>query len=165
MQELVPLAERIAVLLKERRETIAAAEGSSGGLISAALLAVPGASAYCLGGAIVYTRAARQALLAIPETALAGLRPATEAYALLLAHTTRERFAATWAIAESGAAGPTGNRYGDPPGHSCIAIVGPVESAVTIETGHSDRPRNMRAFASAALDLFRRSLAEAPAAN
>jgi nicotinamide-nucleotide amidase len=163
MQDLVARAERIALLLKLRRETIATAEGASGGLIGAALLAVPGASAYCLGGAIIYTRAARQGLLAIPEAALAGLRPSTEPYALLLARTARERFGASWAIAESGAAGPTGNRYGDAPGHSCIALVGPIERAITVETRVSDRLENMRAFSAAALDLCLRSLAEAPA--
>src|SRR5687768_4231993 len=103
MQELMPLAEQVAALLKERRETIAVAESSTGGLISAALLAVPGASAYFLGGAVIYTRAARTALLGIQDEALAGMRASTEAYATLLARTVRERFATTWGLGESGA--------------------------------------------------------------
>src|SRR5437660_366599 len=103
MDEALSLAERIGQLLTERKETIAVAESSAGGLISAALLAVPGASAYFLGGAVVYTRTARSALLDIPESALEGLRPSTEAYALLLARTARARFSSTWAIAETGA--------------------------------------------------------------
>ena len=150
MQDLMPRAEKAGLLLKERRETIVIAESSTGGLISAALLAVPGASAYFLGGAVVYTSTARRALmgLAMPE----GMRASTEAYALHLAKTARERFDATWALSESGAAGPTGNRYGDAAGHSCIAIVGPSERTITIETGQSDRVANMRAFAAAALD-------------
>ncbi|HXP31507.1 MAG TPA: CinA family protein [Stellaceae bacterium] len=158
MQGLLPRAERIALLLKRRGERMAVAESSTGGLISAALLAVPGASAYFLGGAIVYTATARRALLALDETALAGLRPSTEAYALLLARTTRQRFGADWVIAETGAAGPAGNRYGDPPGHSCIAVAGAAERAGTVETGSPDRPANMRAFAAAALDLLAQSL-------
>lgn len=158
MLDLVRQAEKLAALLKERRETIAVAESSTGGLISAALLAVPGASAYFLGGAVVYTRQARRALLGIPDEALAGMRAATEPYALLLARTARQRFAASWSIAETGATGPTGNRYGDAPGHSCLAVAGLVERAVTLETGSADRLANMRAFSAAALDLFSQSL-------
>ena len=158
MQDLLPLAEKVAALLKERRETVAVAESSAGGLLSAALLAVPGASAYFLGGAVVYTYAARGVLLDLPSTALTGLRPATEPYALLLGRTVRQRLSATWGLGETGATGPAGNRYGDPAGHACLATAGPVERALTIETGQVDRLTNMRAFASAALDLFAQSL-------
>lgn len=154
MQELIPVAEKVAALLKDRRETIAIAESSTGGLISAALLAVPGASAYFLGGGIIYTGVARTALLDIPAEALVGMRASTEAYALLLANTARRRFSASWGVGESGAAGPTGNRYGDAAGHSCLAVSGPVERARTLETGRSDRVENMYAFATAALDLL-----------
>ncbi len=154
MNELLLLAERAAGLLKTRGETVAVAESSTGGLISAALLAVPGASAYFLGGAVIYTHVARRALLAIPDEAMAGIRASTEPYALLLARTARERFATSWGIGESGATGPTGNRYGDAAGHSCIAIAGTAETAITLETGASDRQANMRAFSAAALDLL-----------
>src|SRR5437660_6587667 len=143
MQDLIARAEKIARLLKDRRETMVVAESSTGGLISAALLAVPGASSYFLGGAVVYTQLARTSLLEIPDTAMAGMRAATQPYALLLARTARQRFSATWALAESGASGPSGNRYGDPAGHSCIAIVGASERAVTLETGNADRLSNM----------------------
>lgn len=159
METLQPLAEKVAALLKQRGETIAVAESSTGGLLSAALLGVPGASAYFLGGAVIYTHVARRALLAIPDEAMAGMRASTEPYALLLARTVRERFAASWGIAESGATGPTGNRYGDAAGHSCIAIAGAGKTAITLETGERDRVANMRAFAAAALDLLVRQLA------
>src|SRR5213592_821251 len=138
MNDLVDLAAKIAAVLTTRRQTIAIAESSAGGLISAALLAIPGASAYFLGGAVVYTRTARSALLDIPESALEGIRPSTEPYARLLARTTRTRFGSTWAIAETGATGPTGNRYGDAAGHACIAIAGPVETSRTLETGSAE---------------------------
>ena len=157
-QKLMTCASLVAQLLTERRETIAIAESSTGGLISAALLAMPGASAYFLGGAVIYTQAARRALLNIPDSAMAGMRASTEPYAQLLAHTARERFAATWALSETGATGPTGNRYGDAPGHSCIAISGPDERAITIETGSTDRYANMSAFTAAALDLLMQAL-------
>jgi PncC family amidohydrolase len=159
MRDLVPHAEKVAALLKERRETVAVAESSAGGLLSAALLAVPGASAYFLGGAVVYTYAARGVLLDLPSAALTGLRPATEPYALLLGRTVRQRLSATWGLAETGATGPTGNRYGDPAGHACLAVVGPIERALTLETGQTDRLENMHAFAAGALDLFAQSLA------
>ncbi len=161
MREFAPLAKRIASLLKARGETLAVAESSTGGLISAALVAVPGASAYFLGGAVVYTRLSRRVLLGIPDTALADIRPATEAYAQLMARTARDRFTASWGLAETGATGPTGNRYGDLAGHACVAIVGPLERSVTLETGQSDRQANMRAFAGAALDLLLSCLGEA----
>jgi nicotinamide-nucleotide amidase len=158
MQDLVRRAERAAAMLKERRATLVVAESSTGGLMSAALLALPGASSYFLGGAVVYTRSARASLLDIPDTAMAGMRAATEAYAVLLARSARQRFSATWALAETGATGPTGNRYGDPPGHSCVAVVGASERAITLETGSADRLSNMFAFSAGALDLLAAAL-------
>ena len=152
--ELEPLAAQAARLLTARRHTIAIAESSTGGLVSAALLAVPGASAFFLGGAVVYTRKARQVLLDLPEAALADMRPATEAYALLLARTARERFGADWALAETGATGPTSNRYGDPAGHCCLAVAGETERSTMLATGDADRRRNMQAFAEAGLSLL-----------
>src|SRR5471032_1880002 len=154
METLLPLAEQVAILLKQRRETIAVAESSTGGLIAAALLAVPGASAYFLGGAVVYTRVARRVLLDLPDTAVTGMRSASEPYALLLARTASQRFEASWGLSETGATGPTGNRYGDAAGHSCLAIAGPIERAVTLETGNGDRRANMDAFSKRALELL-----------
>jgi PncC family amidohydrolase len=158
IEPLDTLAAELGQALKDRKETVAVAESSSGGLISAALLAVPGASAYFLGGAVVYTGKARMVLMDLPREAVAGMRSASEPYALLLARTARERFGATWGISETGAAGPSGNGYGDAPGHTCIAISGPVETAITLETGEADRDANMTAFAAAALDLLKRAV-------
>ncbi|MEJ2377122.1 MAG: CinA family protein [Pseudolabrys sp.] len=155
MQSLLPLAEKIAARLKQGGETVAVAESSTGGLISAALLALPGASAYFIGGAVVYTRASRAALLGITDAEMSSLRSASEPYALLCAWRMRERNGASWGLAETGAAGPTGNRYSDAPGHSCIAVAGPSrERAITLETGGSDRQANMHTFAARALELF-----------
>jgi len=160
MKDLVSIAEKISAVLTERRQTIAIAESSTAGLISAALLAVPGASAYFLGGAVVYTRQSRRVLLDIPDAALDGMRPSTEPYALMMARTARERFSSTWALAETGATGPTGNRYGDAPGHSCIAIAGSTEQAMTLETGKPDRLENMHAFTAAALNFLLKAVAK-----
>ena len=154
MKELVSIAEKIAAALIARKQTIAIAESSTAGLISAALLAVPGASAYFLGGAVVYTRQSRRLLLDIPDAALDSMRPSTEPYALMMARHTQQRFATTFALAETGATGPTGNRYGDAAGHSCIALAGLAEGAMTLETGKSDRLDNMNAFTAAALNFL-----------
>jgi nicotinamide-nucleotide amidase len=162
MTELSTMAATLGALLKQRQESIAVAESSAGGLISAALLAVPGASAYFLGGGVIYTQAARRAFLRVPDETLQGMRASTEAYALLKARTVRELLGATWGLAETGASGPTGNRYGDQPGHACLAVAGPVERTLTLETRHGDREANMWAFAKAALELLESSLRYLP---
>jgi PncC family amidohydrolase len=156
---LAPYAQAVAELLKARGETVAVAESSAGGLISAALLEVPGASAYFQGGAVVYTAKARMALLGLRREDVAGMRSSSEPYALLLARTARENLGATWGLSETGAAGPTGNPYGDAAGHSCLAISGPTEMAITIETASPDRAANMVAFSEAALKLLQSALA------
>ena len=160
MKDLIGIAEQIATKLIARKHTIAVAESSTGGLIAASLLAVPGASAYFLGGAVVYTREARRTLLDIPDAALTGMRSASEPYAALLAQTVRRRFAANWGLAETGAAGPTGNRYGDAAGHVCLAVASAdgKTRVKTIETGSSDRQGNMETFAAAALDMLMAAL-------
>ncbi|HUO13211.1 MAG TPA: CinA family protein [Caulobacteraceae bacterium] len=158
MNGLAPIAEALAERLKARSETVGVAESSSGGLVSAALLAVPGASAYFLGGGVIYTGKARMALLGLRREDVAGVRSSSEPYALLLARTVRENLGATWGLAETGAAGPTGNGYGDAAGHTCVAVSGPAEMALTLETGSPDRAANMEAFARAALELLQSAM-------
>lgn len=160
MSRLSDLASAVVPLLMAGRQTIAVAESSAGGLISAALLAVPGASAYFLGGAVVYTQIARRTLLGVPDDMVRGIRSSTEAYALAKARAVRALTGATWGLSETGASGPTGNRYGDAPGHACLAVSGPVERALTLETGAADREANMWAFAAAALGLLESCLRE-----
>ena len=154
MPDLSEFAAAVGALLKARGATVAVAESSTGGLVSAALLAQPGASAYFRGGAVVYTREAKQRLSGLTDADIAKKRAATETHALLLAQRIRERMEADWGIGETGATGPTGNRYGDAAGHTCIAVVGPREKVITLETGQNDREANMWAFARAALDLL-----------
>ena len=151
---LAGLGAGAGTLLKERGQTVAVAESSAGGVISAALLAVPGASAYFKGGGVVYTGASKQTLVAVPDEAMEEARAATEPHAIHLARAARNRLGSDWGIGETGAAGPIGNRYGDQPGHTCIAVSGPVEKAITLATGSDRREENMWAFASAALDLL-----------
>jgi nicotinamide-nucleotide amidase len=162
LQDLLPQAERIAAKLKARNETVSVAESSTAGMISAALLAIPGASAYFIGGAVVYTRQSRTELLRVTEAefaAMTGITPSTEPYALLFARKIKERLSTTWAVGETGTAGPTGSRYGHAAGHSCVAVIGPNgERSLTVETGKSDRVDNMRAFSIAALGLLEKAL-------
>src|SRR3546814_906520 len=138
-------------LLKARGETLAVSESSAGGLVSAALLAVPGASAYFMGGGVIYTHPARRALLGVRLRDHPGVRSSSEPFAAIAAEAMRTRLETTWGLAETGAAGPTGNRYGDAAGHTCVAVAGPVARRFTLETGSADREANMWAFAEAAL--------------
>ena len=158
MADWYELALEVGALLNDQGQTVAVAESSSGGLISAALLSVPGASAYFKGGGVCYTGAAKQILMAVSDADMKKERASTETHALVLARSAASRLGADWGIGETGAAGPTGNRYGDAPGHCCVGITGNREKAITIETGSEDRPANMVAFTDAALTLLRECL-------
>lgn len=160
LPSLASLAARVAESLRERGESVAIVESSAGGLVSAALLAIPGASAYFVGGAVVYTRKAAKGLLGLTADDVIGMRAETEPYANLIAGKIRERLRASWGLCESGAAGPSGSGYGDSPGHVCIAVAGPNSRSRTIETGLSNRPANMDIFARQLLSLFDEALQE-----
>jgi len=154
MESLTTLGSAVGALLTERKQTLAVAESSAGGLINAALVAVPGASSYYLGGCIIYTATGRETLLGILPQEMAGMRSASEPFARLLARRVREKLGTTWGLSETGASGPRGNRYGDPAGHACIAVSGPVEMVATIETGSGAREANMWVFARRAVELL-----------
>jgi PncC family amidohydrolase len=158
MNELTTLGRSVGELLKSTKDTLAVVESSAGGVISASLLAVPGASAYFRGGMVTYTRESRQALLAGGIEQFNGVAPSSEAFALALARSARQTLGTTWGIGETGAAGPTGNRYGYDAGHACIAVAGPVELSAMIETRSGNRELNMWTFAAAALELLEKAL-------
>ncbi|HXG18456.1 MAG TPA: CinA family protein [Methylomirabilota bacterium] len=158
MRDLTTKGQAVGALLKQQKQTIAVAESSAGGLISAVLVAVPGASEFFLGGSVIYTLQARRLLLNLKDEEFTGVRPSTEEYALRMARAVRQLFGATWGLSETGASGPTGNRYGDPAGHACIAVSGPVERVVTVETRHSGREANMWMFTEAAIELLETSM-------
>lgn len=153
------MAGGIGALLKEKGATVAVAESSAGGLISASLLVVPGASAYFLGGGVVYTRTARRALLDLPEEVIT-MNAGSEEYALILARAVRDRFEADWGLCETGATGPTGSRYGHDAGVAAIAVTGPVTKKQRVDTGHNDRMKNMEEFGLELLKLFEAALEE-----
>ena len=165
MHDLQTLGARAAALLVQRGETVVVGETSAGGLISASLLAIPGASAYFVGGAVTYSGRSIRGLAGISTDRMRadGIRSSSEPYALLLATEVRARHGRVdWGLSETGAAGPDGNPYGDPPGHTCMAVVGKVTMVRTLRTGSNDRVANMWAFAEAALALLVEALETAP---
>lgn len=157
------LAEEIAALLIERGDTVAVAEGTSGGLVSAALLWVAGASKYYRGGGVLYTLPSRIALAGVPAESYANYRGTTPALLSELTEAVRARLDATWCIGESGLAGPTGGRSGAAPGRTTVAVAGPVTRAEVIETGTDDRGENMVRFTTIALTYLRNAILDAPA--
>lgn len=156
------LAEEIAALLTERGETVAVAEGTAGGLVSAALLWVAGASRYYRGGGVLYTLPSRIALAGVSAEQYANYRGTTPELLATLGEAMRARLDATWCIAESGLAGPTGGRSGAPPGRTTVAVAGPVARTQVIETGTTDRGENMVRFTTLALRFLRDAIREAP---
>lgn len=159
MKTLLPLAAEIGARLKDRGETVAVSESSSGGLISAALLAAPGASAWYRGGGVIYTAQAFKGLMGLTKEDIEGMRSSSEPYARFMAGTIRTKLRATWGLCETGAAGPSGNPYGDAAGHTCVAVIGETfQTSRTLETGDPDREENMRRFAMEALELMREAL-------
>lgn len=160
METLLPLSADIGARLKARGETVGISESSAGGLISAAILAIPGASSWYRGGGVIYTPQAFRGLLGLTRDDLGDMRSSTEPYARMLAGTIRDKLRATWGLCETGASGPSGNMYGDAAGHTCVAIAGPdgYIASRTLETGLNDRELNMRRFAMEALDLLHETL-------
>ena len=158
MPNLDEMGTSLGALLKEKGETIAIAETSAGGLISPSLLSIGGASAYFLGGGVLYTYESRNKMLDLPQDTFDGMRPSTEEYALRIARAAREHLGSTWGVGETGATGPKGNRYGDDAGHSCIGVSGPRDAVITLETGSADRVANMWAFTQAALELIEKTV-------
>lgn len=161
MQTLIPIAKELGQVLIDRGETVGVSESSSGGLISAALLAVPGASKFYRGGGVIYTPQAFKGLMGLTKEDITGMRSSSEPYARFMASTVRQKLRATWGLCETGASGPTGNGYGDAAGHTCVALVGhDLEMSATLETGLSDREENMRLFAKEALNFMLTQLRE-----
>ncbi|MEG9268043.1 CinA family protein [Qipengyuania sp. Mu-71] len=153
-------ALRIADLLRQRGEKVAVADGATGGLVAASLLTVPGALDFFVGGGVVYSFRARDILFDLPRDAYAGMRGASEDYALLQARAIRDNFGAQWGLAESGSVGGSSHPSGAPAGRSCAAVAGPggFEFTRRTETGSDDRIANMEAFARAALQTLEDAL-------
>lgn len=148
-----------AKLLTEHKHTVSVAESSTGGLIAASLLSVPGASRYFMGGTVIYTIKSRREFLDLNMERVKQLNPLTEEMALEFARAVRAKLDTTWGIAELGVAGPGGTPYSDATGISVIALSGPVNASVTVKTQSNDREKNMKEFSDAALLLLVETLA------
>ena len=159
IEDMHPIAARIAERLKARGEKIAVADGATGGLVSASLLTVPGAMAFYIGGGVVYSARSREVLFDLGPKAFAGTRPVTPDYALVQARGIRDRFGVEWGLAESGSVGGSVHPGGVGSGTSVVAVVGPgVELTRLTETGSDERIANMQAFTAAALALLEEAL-------
>lgn len=165
MDSLLPLAEKAADLLKSRAEKIAVGESSVGGLVSAALIAQAGASAFFLGSTVIYTREAGRVLRDRSTLKLEGLEPLKPEFAQAMADGFKVQMGSDWATSEMGAAGPAGSPYGPKPGTAVVAVSGPVSKARLVETGSADRVENMRLFGKAQLELLIECLDEASASS
>ncbi len=154
------LTEEIAELLSGRGETVAVAESTTGGLVSAALLSVAGASRYYAGGGVVYTLKSRTELAGVPAEQYENYRGTTRDMLASLAESMRERLGATWCVAESGLAGPAGGRKA-PAGRTLVSVVGSVTAGEMLETGSADREENMSAFTTFALRTLRDAIVAA----
>ena len=157
------LVREVASLLTAHQETIAVAESTTGGLLSAALLWVPGASRYYGGGGVTYTLNSRTALAGVPAEMYANYQGTTPEMLAALAEAMRVRLGTTWCIAESGLAGPTSGRSGAPPGRTTMSVAGPLARTEVTETGLADREANMVEFATRTLRFLRNTLREAHA--
>ncbi len=160
LEELAAIGAEAGALLKARRQTIAVVDGSTGGLISASLLAMPGASAFFLGGSVIYSMKGRRIALGHEPGSLRGFTSATEPYALAQARLIRERLGADWGMAETGASGGSAHPLGVASGTSAIGLVGPdgIEASVLVTNASDNRLQNMQVFTRAALVLLRDTL-------
>ncbi len=159
-QDQSTLANEIASLLTERAETVCVADGTTGGLVSAALLSVAGASRYFAGGGVLYTLNSRIQLAGADPKLFIDYRGTTAEMLAAVAEALRQRLDATWCIAESGLAGPTGGRSGAPPGRTTLAVAGPIQRTEVVDTGLADREANMVEFTTLTLRFLRDTLLE-----
>ena len=100
------LAARIVSALGERGQTLATAESLTGGMLGAAITAIPGASVVYRGGIVAYATELKTVLLGVPAGLLARHGPVHPDVAAAMAAGVRDRLGATWGLATTGVAGP-----------------------------------------------------------
>lgn len=152
------LAEVLGQALAARGETVATAESCTAGRIAAELTAIPGASRYVLGGAVVYSNAEKVRQCGVSQALLDEHGAVSEPVARALAEGIRARVGATWGIGVTGIAGPDGGSAEKPVGTVHIAVAGPAGTAHRRWRLPYDRPRNLLASTASALDLLRRCM-------
>ncbi len=152
------LEDAVLAQIQARGETLAVAESMTGGLLASRLTAIPGASQAFLGGATVYSVAAKAALLGLEPAWLNEVGTVSEACARAMAEAVRQRLQATWALAVCGNAGP-GAEGGAPVGAVFVALAGPDGTTVRTPVLAGDRVELQLRSTAVALDLLRRALA------
>jgi nicotinamide-nucleotide amidase len=153
------LAAQIIELLVSRRQTVAAAESLTGGLVVAALTSVPGSSAVVRGGVIAYATSLKTELLGVPASLLAAHGPVDPQVAAGMASGVRSRLGASYGLATTGVAGP-GPAGGKPAGTVFVAVDGPSGTEVSWLALAGDRPEVRAASVQAVLSLLVRVLGE-----
>jgi nicotinamide-nucleotide amidase len=118
------LAREAVELLTAMGKTVAVAESLTGGLVTAALTSVPGASVVVRGGVIAYATELKAALLGVPADLLARQGAVDPDVAAAMAGGVRQRLGATYGAATTGVAGP-GPAEGKPQGTVFVAVDGP----------------------------------------
>ena len=151
------LEDAILAELIQRGETLAVAESMTGGLLASRLTAIPGASAAFLGGATVYSVAAKAALLGLDPDWLGRVGTVSEACATALAEAVRQCLHSTWSLGICGNAGP-GAEGGAPLGSVFIGLSGPHGTTVKPITMAGDRAEIQLRATALALDLLRRAI-------
>jgi len=145
-------------LLRERHATVATAESCTGGLIAARLTDAPGSSDYFIAGYVTYTDAQKHSILGIPEDLLAKHSAVSEPVAKAMAEAARRLSGATYGIATTGYAGPSGGTEADPVGTIYLAVAAVSDTRCTRMRYGADRYRNRTLATQLSLDLLRKTL-------
>ena len=151
-------ADRIVSRLTERGETVAFAESTAGGLITAAVITVPGASAVIPGSLIAYGNRPKIDLLGVPRELLKEHGAVSAECARAMAERVRALMGTTWGVAETGIAGPGGGSPGKPAGGVYLAIAGPDGTRSEEFQFEGERGEVMQGIVAAGLDLLARAL-------
>ncbi|HEY7522099.1 MAG TPA: CinA family protein [Candidatus Limnocylindrales bacterium] len=162
---LVELAERLQGICLGRGLRVAVAESCTGGLVGHLITEVSGSSGYFLGGPIVYSDAAKQALLGVPHEVLASHGAVSAQVAVAMAQGARDRLGADVAVSVTGIAGPDGGSAAKPVGLTYIAVADAVGDDVRRHLWTGDRAANKRSSAEAALNLLIARVADRVAAS
>jgi nicotinamide-nucleotide amidase len=148
-------------LLRARGWTVALAESCTGGLLGHRLTQVAGSSAYFERGFVVYSNAAKQTLLGVPESVLREHGAVSAACAESMARGARERTGTDVGVSVTGIAGPDGGTATKPVGTVFVGLADGRGAVVERHRFDRDREGNKALSAACALDLLRRRCLEA----
>ncbi len=155
------LEELVGVRLRDLGLTLAVAESCTGGLLCQRLTSVAGASDYFLGGVVAYSNQAKIDLLRVPSHLLEKSGAVSAPTAEAMAKGAQEVFHASFALAVTGIAGPTGGSPQKPVGTVFLALANPQGVDTRRLHFHGDREQVRILAAQTALDWLRRELSHA----